>query len=453
MKVSSFAIMIGLLVALCAGSLYAQQSSLLQPSSITQTSLAYDSYYAQEDAEASPSDQPAPAAAPHANHAPNGNGGCACNSCGQAACNGCCEDGCCDDGCCLFGNCSDLGDAWTLNSHLHPCGDSWVNVGGWVTFGYHDDRNGLFNNHPHRFNNHQSWVYLEKKAETGEDWDWGYRFSAMYGVDGQDTQSFGNNPGRWDFQNGFDHGIYAWALPEAFADVTFGDLRVRMGHFYTKHGYEVVAAPYNFFYSHSLTFFLSEPFTHTGVLADYALSEDVSVVGGWTLGWDTGFDQFDQGSSFMGGFALPLVEDVKFSYIVMAGNFGKRGREAYSHTLLFDWTVSEKWEYVAQSDLLRLDSTGEDNIGICQYLFYTINDCFKVGGRVEWWKGDDVTNFTFGGNIPSGPDSSASYYEATFGVNIKPQANIVLRPEIRYDWAPFADYAQSIFGVDVVATF
>ena len=90
----------------------------------------------------------------------------------------------------------------------------------------------------------------------------------MYGVDGYDTQSFGNNPGRWDFLNDFDHGIYAFAIPQAYAELANGDFSVKLGHFFTIVGYEVVPAPGNFFFSHSFTMYNSEPFMHTGASGD-----------------------------------------------------------------------------------------------------------------------------------------------------------------------------------------
>ena len=36
----------------------------------------------------------------------------------------------------------------------------------------------------------------------------------MYGIDANDTQAFGNPSGSWDFNNGFDHGAYGWAIPQ-----------------------------------------------------------------------------------------------------------------------------------------------------------------------------------------------------------------------------------------------
>ena len=47
--------------------------------------------------------------------------------------------------------------------------------------------------------------------------------------------------------NNFDHGIYGFALPQVYGEVAMGDLSVKMGHFFTIIGYEVVTAPDNFF--------------------------------------------------------------------------------------------------------------------------------------------------------------------------------------------------------------
>jgi hypothetical protein len=51
---------------------------------------------------------------------------------------------------------------------------------------------------------------------------------------------------------------------------------------------------------------------------------------------------------------------------------------------------------------------------------------------------------------------STSYYELTGGVNYHANANLVIRPEIRYDWSPTdfpGDYNRAIFGIDAVLTF
>jgi hypothetical protein len=323
-----------------------------------------------------------------------------------------------------------------------------IEIGGWIQMGYHSGVTpnaaavfdaGSFNNHPHRFNLHQGWLYAEKVADGSNGVGFGFRADVMYGVDAGDTQAFGNNPGRFDIGADFQHGQYGFAIPQLYAEVASGDLSVKVGHFFTLIGYEVVTAPDNFFYSHSLTMFNSEPFTHTGALATYAADDETSLYAGWTTGWDTGFDRFNNGSSFLGGFSTAVSEDITFTYITTAGNFGQRN-DGYSHSLVFDVTLTDDLNYVLQSDLVDTNSpagTPGEEVGINQYLFYAVDDNVKLGTRMEWWKRD--------GN---------SQYATTFGVNVKPMDNFIIRPEYRYDWAvPGGRGTASTFGVDAILTF
>lgn len=355
---------------------------------------------------------------------------CGCESCTAIAA---CDDCACDTG---GSDC----EPWTLFNQDNCYG---IGIGGWISAGYHSQSNGQFNNRPDEFNLHQAWLYAERVADGSCGLDWGFRVDAMYGIDGTDTQAFGNNPGNWDYQNGFDHGPYSFALPQAYVELAAGDLSLKIGHFFTLVGYEVVPAPDNFFYSHAFTMYNSEPFTHTGVLATYNWSEDTTLYGGWTLGWDTGFDQFGQGNSFLGGFSTTLMEDITFTYIATYGDFGWRGEaDSYSHSIVLDVALTENLNYVLQSDLMdargipSLNQVGVDTFGINQYLFYTINDCWKAGGRMEWYKIQGV-----------------SIYEATAGLNYKPHSNLTIRPEYRYEWVPSLGADQSIFGIDAVFTF
>ena len=356
--------------------------------------------------------------------------------------------------------CCDLGDAFDLGDHLF-CPDSGWDLGGWTQFGYHSDNDGVFNTHPGTLDLQQGYLYLEKTADGSRGLGFGGRVDVMYGTDGSNTQAFGNNPGTWDFANGFDYGIYGWALPQAYVEIAYQDLSVKVGHFYTLLGYQVVPATGNFFYSIPYTFNFSEAFTHTGALATYEANDNVTLYGGWTLGWDTGFDQFGSGNSFLGGASVKLTDDLTATYICTAGNLGWIGDNAYTHSFVADWVINDKWEYVGQSDLNSIDNSVNaggghyDTVGLNQYLFYTVNDCVKAGGRAEWWKADGI-----------------SLYEAAFGVNVKPHANVLVRPEIRYNWVPGSnlpavlpvtsslnattaqDYIDNaIFGVDVILTF
>lgn len=359
-----------------------------------------------------------------------------CNSCG-GSCSSCGDCGWCD-----------LGDPWKAFDE----NDYGVEIGGWTQFGYTSESTGMFNSNPDRVNLHQGWLFAEKVADGSDGVGFGFRADLMYGTDANDTQAFGNNPGNWDFANGWDRGAgYGWAMPQFYAEIASGDLSVKLGHFFTLVGYEVVPSTGNFFFSHAMTMYNSEPFTHTGALATYKVSDNVEAYGGWTLGWDTGFDQFGSGSSFLGGAKVTLSDSTSVTYINTIGDMGVRG-DGYSHSVVLDVKITEKLNYVFQTDLVSLDTGAgqNDEYGVNQYLFYTVNDCFALGSRLEWWNSD--AGFDHGGqSLPAG--GSHSYQEVTFGANVKPHANVMIRPEWRYDWFPHANYDQHIFGIDAIFTF
>jgi hypothetical protein len=111
-----------------------------------------------------------------------------------------------------------------------------------------------------------------------------------------------------------------------------------------------------------------------------------------------------------------------------------------------DVTLTERLNYVFQSDYLDNDilmfgpGVIDKAWGVNNYLFYSINDCVAAGGRLEYY--DDER---FDGTVTT----------MTVGMNIKPHANVTLRPEVRWeDWAAGAIRDDStMFGMDAILTF
>ncbi|MEM6472529.1 MAG: porin [Planctomycetota bacterium] len=379
-----------------------------------------------------------------------------CDPCGDS-CDGGCATGCdsafgCDSGCSigsLLGDCC-LGDPWSLFGE--HCGYS---VGGWVQMGYHNNALPLFNSRPDEFQLHQAWVYAEKAIDTSCGFDIGGRIDYVYGTDGPDTQAFGIDNDHWD--NDWDNGNdYGHAIPQLYMEAGYGDLSIKAGHFFTIIGWEVVAAPDNFFYSHAYTMYNSEPFTHTGLLATYNLSDDVTAYGGYVLGWDSGFE--DNGDSFLGGLSLGLSDDLTLTYATVGGRFadGPAGtiEQGYMHSIVADYAVSDNLQYILQSDVLSSEDTAgttvRESFGVNQYLIYTLSDCWAAGARFEWYNQEGVFS-------PVGQDDDI--YALTLGVNYRPHANLIVRPEIRWDWddAQVAGLDegddQTTFGIDTIFLF
>jgi hypothetical protein len=375
-----------------------------------------------------------------------------------------CESANCGGGGGLANMCA--GEPCHIWSRIAPNAQECYNldVGGWVQVGYFTEGKngfgtGLFNSYPNVVQLQQAWAYVEKAIDDDRcrAFDWGFRLDYVYGTDGPDTQAFGGEPGQFDF--GWDNGFeYGHAIPQAYVDLAYNDLKVRFGHFYTICGYEVVPAPDNFFYSHAFTMYLAEPFTHTGVLAEYSLGDNITLWGGWTSGWDTGFTR-NGGDIFLGGASLQLTEDMVLTYTTTMGDFGfdfqvggvefpGSDQDAYSHSIVFDWQVTEKFNYVIQGDyidndllLFGADPFGFDKAwGVNQYFIYQINDCLGAGVRLEYFDRD-----------------AYEIVATTLGVNVKPHANVILRPEVRYedfDDGNFPGFVDSwIFGMDMIVTF
>lgn len=344
-----------------------------------------------------------------------------------------------------------LGDPFTLCGARYGLSDPIITIGGWLSAGYHSKSNNLFNDRPDKFALHQGWLYAEKSADPTAS-RWGFRVDVLYGIDADDAQVFGGPAGTWDYLNGLDHGAYGWAIPQAYGEIAVGQWNVILGHFLTPVGYETVTAPDNFFYSHSMSMYNSQPRTQTGVLVTRPFNGRHMFVGGWTQGWDIGFKQQTNDDSWLAGTIWQLSECVAFSHFWSTGTFCARGTDGNAHTFLLDSALTNRLNWVLQSDLFRMDSTGEDNFGLTQYLFYTVSDWLRFGTRIEWWKGDGITGYApHGAVLPNA--GSWSYYALTGGVNIRPHANFVLRPEVRYDWSPAANYDEAYFGMDAIVTF
>jgi hypothetical protein len=372
-----------------------------------------------------------------------------CRSCGQVCdpcspCSGCC-----------------LGEPWTLFGE--NC--RGIKMGGWISAGGYANAHGNASNGPIGMTNvgdgftlNQLWGFIDKPVNTGGcGWDFGGRVDYVFGVDGPDTQAFGDTGWDNDWDTARDYGS---AIPQLYAEIGYNDWTVKIGHFYTPMGYEVVQATGNFFYSHAYTHHWGEPFTHSGALATYGGFDNWTFYGGWTAGWDTGFEDGGDASTFLGGASYSMCDDVTVSYMLNAGDWGTvNGGDIYMHSIVMELALLENLTWIIQNDLgVQSDVPGRDRHwgGVNQYMIYEINDCWSLGGRIEWFNDRD-------GSRGIGP--AGSYYNLTGGVNWRPHANLVFRPEVRYDWfdgqaaagnLPYnggQDEDQFSGGFDVVFTF
>jgi len=117
-------------------------------------------------------------------------------------------------------------------------------------------------------------------------WDFGGRMDLMYGTDTTFTTAAGLDAYNYNVYNSYfipkwaSSKYYGLAMPQLYAELGRGDVSAKFGHFYTPIGYEVVPAVGNFFYTINDTFQYGEPFTHTGMLAQWKADDQMTVFGG-----------------------------------------------------------------------------------------------------------------------------------------------------------------------------
>jgi len=341
-----------------------------------------------------------------------------------------------------------------------------------ITF---DDRNwqGMMN---------QLYLVNEKVLDTEKSWfDWGGRIDLLYGTDyvfttarGLDAYAGGDPIGlggpKWGSR------YYGLAMPQLYGEFGFGDLAVKFGHFYTIIGYEVVPAIGNFFYTHAYTMQYGEPFTHTGILDTWTPNDQTTVYAGITNGWDNysdpinivgianpGYPGANSNAAFLGGVSFKDPDETQtLTITTSSGNEPTSllvpapiGNRSIISTVYVN-ELSDKLTYVFQNDngwqfsavgvpaVLGQQANLAQWYGINQYLFYNLSDTVVAGARLEWFRDNNgyrvvsgLRNALFG--VPQGPGNwnggfQGNFWQATFGLNWKPNRNFIMRPELRYDW-------------------
>jgi len=290
----------------------------------------------------------------------------------------------------------------------------------------------------------QLYLRVGKALDTScQCFDWGGQVDVMFGSDYIFTQATGletrrNGAPKWN-----SHEQYGLALPQMYAEVGMGSLSAKVGHFYTIIGNEVVTAPDNFFYSHAYTMQYGEPFTHTGALLTYDVNDRVNFVGGVHNGWDN-FDANTERIGFLGGFNWQSCDERKSLSVALTSGDDLNNTAAYTNrtmiSIVGSMQLSDNMDYVIQHDNgwhSDFFSPGVDAewYGINQYLFYTMNDCWKAGLRFEWFRDDDGTRVS--GVRASNPNVGSfvgNFYQASAGLNWTPASNVIVRPELRWDW-------------------
>ena len=320
-----------------------------------------------------------------------------------------------------------------------------ITVRGWMAVGNGGlpDHHVLNNLDPTNTGLNQLGISMDKPGEK-------YRLhlDLLYGRDAVAFRSAGNAGNGWDNSAGFVHDDHAWALPQAFAEASVGDLTVRGGHFLmTSHS--GLYSTDRFFATRTASEYSIEPYTLSGVVVDGKLGQMDTTVG-WVAGTDTGFDSMTPAgsSTFVLGIGRSVGDKWSVRYDALVGDVGFRNAFAdgvgiansYYHALTARCAASDKLTVEMTHVYQNLKSDNIDTSVVRQSAFYVLSDSLTLGQRYERYS----SSFD-GDNLEA--------ESASVGLNYRNASwsNVLLRPEIR--WEETDGSSRTDFYMDVVVTF
>jgi Putative beta-barrel porin-2, OmpL-like. bbp2 len=173
---------------------------------------------------------------------------------------------------------------WLNSQHVQIYG--WVDPAGNVSTNTVKPAGNLpisYDYTPNTIQLDQAVVYIERLPNEvqNDQFDWGFRVSGLYGVDGRYTMAYGL------FSNQlFANQTNIYDMPMMYADLYFpvvDGLNVRIGRFISVPDIEAQLAPNNYTYVHSLTY-TWDNYTNTGIQFTLAMSKNWILQLGTTIG-------------------------------------------------------------------------------------------------------------------------------------------------------------------------
>jgi hypothetical protein len=231
-------------------------------------------------------------------------------------------------------------------------------------------------------------------------------------------------------------------------------LSMKLGKFVTLHGAEVIKTWDNINYniSNSILFGFAIPFTHTGVLFNYAFTDAISLDAGLITGWDQFSYKVNNGVVFTGGLTVtphPTLtfyaagtvgpEQERLFFDPSTGKFldakGRGDSTRGLFTILTTYKPTDQWTFILDYNGAREDnllpplkpsgrgSTAAKWDGLAGYVIYHFTDALSATLRAEFFNDTD--------GVRTGKKQTVWELTPTLAYQVWP--GLTLRAEYRHD--------------------
>ncbi len=314
----------------------------------------------------------------------------------------------------------------------------------------------LFDFEDDEFTLNELFFWAKREADFEKPWDLGFYVELLYGADARLTPSNGLFDDDHVSNEEFDitAGFVELVLPIGTG------LKAQIGKFITPIGYEYVEPRFTSLYSHSFLDNLT-PYSQTGVLLTYNLSDQWLVTGVISRGWDQSLEDNNDSIDGLVGFTYTPSEETSMTLNLSIGPQLDDDDDSYRY--MFDFYLThrstERLLLALAADYIIEENTDQDGgasetYGVAGYATYELSDRFALNGRADWVRDKSVVD-----------GFDANLYEITVGVTITPfpengvASSLSFRPELRYDFSDEAVFDDGLhddqltFGIDALFVF
>jgi hypothetical protein len=356
--------------------------------------------------------------------------------------------------------------AWPLMEAIYagPGGDTWkksrIQIYGWEAFSWNVSTSTntsrgpnanfplIYDLRPNRFEQNQFVLYIERVPDEfqTEHIDWGFRVSAVYGLDYRFMISRGLFSNQLLKQNNY----YGFDMPMVYFDLyfprVFQGMNVRIGRVISEPDIEAQLAPNNLMASHSLVYGFDN-YTQTGIFTTTKINNQWTIQLGLSNGTDVALWQNDPGNQPTGTVMIQWTSPEQRDSIYVGDNAFNNGEFGYNnlqqivgtwthkfndniytateglYMYMFDAKTHPTREVPFQSGSFPMSPGYAPEWGIVNYTMFRIAPSAFLTLRNEFY--DDI--------VGSRTAHATKYSEHSFGLTWWPNKIVTLRPELRFD--------------------
>jgi Putative beta-barrel porin-2, OmpL-like. bbp2 len=357
----------------------------------------------------------------------------------------------------------------------------WINFSGNISTSHPSNKseNGnfplIYDLRPNRMELNQIVLYLERLADENQTdhVDWGFRISALYGLDYRFTTTYGFLSDQLLIHNSYSGFDMPMIYLDLYIPYVFQGMNIRIGRIISEPDIEAQLAPNNLMASHSLLYGFDN-YCQEGIFTTTKINDQWTIQAGISDGTDVALWQNDPGRQVTGTVMIQWISPNQMDSIYAGDNNFNNGKFGYNNLqqIVGTWTHKFNDKIYTATEAWYMYMNDAKSHPTEEVPFQGGSFPVRDGYAPEW----AVLNYTMfrispsafftvrneymNDKVGSRTGFATQYSEHSIGITWWPDKLITIRPELRfdhsYDTRAFnlgRDHNQLTFVTDVIYHF